>query len=255
MAHFLVLTGDGINCEKETAWAFEQAGGRASIVHINDMVQNPVWLHNYDGLAIPGGFSFGDDLGAGQILALKLRHQMGEDLTHFISKGAPIIGICNGFQVLIKLGLLPDTTKKPSIALAPNRHGEFVDRWVGLECPDNAVCKWTKGLVDIELPIRHGEGRVFFLPGKEKEIYNELSRRGQIALRYKTDVNGSYQNIAGLSDPTGLILGLMPHPEAYLYRETHYQLNQSKQMMEFGDGLQLFTNIVTYIKNNEKKKS
>ena len=254
MTHFLVLTGDGINCERETAWAFEQAGGKASIVHINDLLQKPTMIHDYDGMAFPGGFSFGDDLGSGQILAMKLRYQMGDELTSFISKGVPIIGICNGFQVLTKLGLLPNFRKERHMALAPNIHGKFIDCWVQMERPKHAVCKWTEGIMNIELPVRHGEGRVVFTRGIEKEIYESLYRNGQIALQYKTDINGSYKNIAGLTDPSGLILGLMPHPEGYLYRETHYQQKRTTALMEEGDGLLLFKNIVTYCNKKHRNE-
>lgn len=248
-ANFLVLTGDGINCERETAWAFEQAGGRACVVHINDLLQRPEMIHDYDGMAFPGGFSFGDDLGSGQILAIKLRHQMGEHLKTFIKKGSPIIGICNGFQVLTKLGLLPDMNKDRCMALAPNIQGRFLDRFVSIERIENAVCKWTTGLTDLELPVRHGEGRVVFTRGEEEDIYRELRENGQIALRYKEDINGSYEQIAGVTDRTGLILGLMPHPEAFLYRETHYQKRLTSQLMEMGDGLHIFTNIIDYCNN------
>ena len=246
---FLVLTGDGINCERETAWAFEQAGGHACIVHINDLLKRPDMIHEYAGMAFPGGFSFGDDLGSGQILAIKLRHQMGEHLKTFIQKGSPIIGICNGFQVLTKLGLLPDITKERYMALAPNIHGRFLDRFVSMERVENAVCKWTKGLTNLELPVRHGEGRVVFSRGKEEDIYSDLRRNGQIALRYKEDINGSYERIAGVTDKTGLILGLMPHPEAFLYRETYYQRQLTSQLMEIGDGLRIFTNIIDFCNN------
>ena len=248
-AHFLILTGDGINCERETAWAFERAGGSAYIVHVNDLLQRPTMIHEYDGMAFPGGFSFGDDLGSGQILAMKLRYQMGEELKLFVERGAPIIGICNGFQVLTKLGLLPDITKERYMALAPNIHGRFLDSWVPMERMSNAVCKWTQGMKDLELPIRHGEGRVVFTAGKEREIYEELRQHGQIALRYKMDINGSYEQIAGVTDRTGLILGLMPHPEAFLYQETHYQKRLTSELMDEGDGLQLFINIVEYCNN------
>ena len=247
--NFLVLTGDGINCERETAWAFEQAGGQGHIVHVNDVLENPKLIHDYDGMAFPGGFSFGDDLGSGQVLAIKLRYQMGEHLKRFVDGGAPIIGICNGFQVLTKLGLLPDITKERHMALAPNIHGRFIDRWVKMTRVKNAVCKWTTGMTDLELPVRHGEGRVVFSRGKEQEIYSELLSQGQIALRYEEDINGSYERIAAVTDKTGLILGLMPHPEAYLYQETHYRHRVHKEFLEQGDGLQLFKNIITYCEN------
>jgi phosphoribosylformylglycinamidine synthase len=250
-AHFLVLTGDGINCERETAWAFEQAGGQASICHVNDLLARPEQIHDYDGMAFPGGFSFGDDLGSGQVLAIKLRHQMSADLKKFIAKGSPIIGICNGFQVLTKLGMLPDFNEKRQMALAPNIHGRFINRWVNLERVENAICKWTTGLSKFELPVRHGEGRVVFSQDHEESIYQELLRNGQVALRYTEDINGSYQRIAGVTDKTGTILGLMPHPEAYLYQETHPKLDNGREFLESGAGLHIFKNIVQYCHSKE----
>jgi len=246
--HFLVLTGDGINCAKETAWGFELAGGTASIVHIGDLLNHPEQLLLFDGLALPGGFSFGDDLGAGHIMALKIRHGLGDWFTRFIAKGAPIIGICNGFQVLLKLGLLPNMNEPRTMALAPNLQGVFIDRWVELKRPSHSVCKWTEGLQRLTLPIRHGEGRIVFADGKEEQCFSELWSRGQVALQYINDVNGSHKEIAGICDPTGLILGLMPHPEANLFAVHHPTIQQNIQqnMFDKAVGAQLFTNIIRY---------
>ena len=246
--HFLVLTGDGINCAKETAWGFELAGGTASIVHIGDLLNHPEQLLLFDGLALPGGFSFGDDLGAGHIMALKIRHGLGDWFTRFIAKGAPIIGICNGFQVLLKLGLLPNMNEPRTMALAPNLQGVFIDRWVELKRPSHSVCKWTEGLQRLTLPIRHGEGRIVFADDKEEQCFSALWSRGQVALQYINDVNGSHKEIAGICDPTGLILGLMPHPEANLFAVHHPTIQQNIQqnMFDKAVGAQLFTNIIRY---------
>ena len=242
---FLVLTGDGINCANETAWAFELAGGQADIVHVNDLLNQPSKLFDYQGMAFPGGFSFGDDLGSGQVMALKMRHALGAELSGFVDNGAAIIGICNGFQMLTKLGLLPHPKRSRSVALAPNLHGQFIDRWVTLERPQSSVCKWTAGLEQFDLPIRHGEGRVVFSLGQEAALYQELLDRGQVALRYSKDVNGSYERIAAICDPTGMILGLMPHPEAHLFHL--HRPNHTAAPFTEGAGLKLFKNIVAHL--------
>lgn len=246
---FLILTGDGINCSNETSWAFELAGGRAEVGHINDLLATPERLLEFDGLAIPGGFSFGDDLGSGQILALKLRYTLGPTLQTFVARGSPIIGICNGFQVLTKLGLLPDWTQDRTMALAPNRDGRFINRWVQLEIPANSVCKWTHRFQQMYLPIRHAEGRVVFKQGRENQLYQALKERGQIALKYMDDVNGSHERIAGICDPTGLVLGLMPHPEAHLF--ALHRPQRASNPFEEGDGLLLFRNIVAHLQGEK----
>lgn len=247
---FLVLTGDGINCERETARAFELAGGNAKIAHINDVLENPKMLGGYDGLAVPGGFSFGDELGSGQIMALKIRHGLGDAFFKFIEAQKPVIGICNGFQVLVKLGLLPNPkTLERTVALAANEQGGFIDRWVTLNVEKNTVCQWMRGIEKMELPIRHGEGRIVF---KNESVYEDLKKKGQIALTYSEDVNGSHGRIAGLCDETGMVLGLMPHPEAHVYNATYK--NPSRNPMQGGDGLMLFKNIVHIMTGKEEGK-
>lgn len=244
---FLVLAGDGINCERETAQAFVQAGGDARVIHINDLVDHPAQMETVDGLAIPGGFSFGDELGSGQIMALKIRHGLGDYFRNFIAARKPVIGICNGFQVLVKLGLLPDMeAAERQMALAQNDHGSFINRWVTLDRDVASVCRWTAGMTRFELPIRHGEGRIVF---KDDDVYKELVRHGQIALRYTEDVNGSYDRIAGVCDKSGLVLGLMPHPEAHAYRATY--LLPETDYMRAGDGIALFRNIIQYLQQQE----
>ena len=243
----LVLCGDGINCERETALAFEVAGGSPHIMHVNDLLAQPERLHDYSGMAFPGGFSFGDDLGAGLVLGLKLRQTMGDHLRRFIADQKPIIGICNGFQVLSKLGLLPDFSGPRSMALAPNIHGQFIDRWVKMDIHTNSICKWTTGISSIELPVRHGEGRVVFTKGQAKSIFEQLVANGQVVLQYQEDINGSYENIAGICDPTGLVLGLMPHPEAYLFQGTRRTLS-AKPALSAGEGQALFQNILNHLR-------
>jgi phosphoribosylformylglycinamidine synthase len=244
---FLILSGDGINCERETALAFKQAGGTPTIIHINELLEKPTLLNEFDGMAIPGGFSFGDELGSGQVLALKIKHGLKEEFAKFVDDKKPIIGICNGFQVLVKLGLLPYPKDERVMALAQNKNGEFIDRWTQLNMVDGSICKWTDGIDmgSIELPVRHGEGRVVFAKGREEEIFNALSKNGQIPFCYDEDFNGSYKNIAGVCDPTGLILGMMPHPEAYLFEATYK--NKKENPHAKGMGQLLFDNIIKYL--------
>ena len=212
-AKFLVLTGDGINCERETARAFQLAGGEGTIVHINDLLQHPSRLKEFQGLALPGGFSFGDELGSGQLLALKILHEMGEEFQRFVDDKKPILGICNGFQVLAKLGIFP-------LGLAHN--GKFIDAFVELNV-HGVNSPWMRDLPPkLTLPIRNGEGRVVCNPGKIKDK--------QIALTYQNNPNFSHQSIAGVVDSSGLILGMMPHPEAFLEQ-----------------GKKIFENIVFYL--------
>jgi phosphoribosylformylglycinamidine synthase subunit PurQ / glutaminase len=247
---FLVLTGDGINCERETAKAFEKASASAQIMHINDLLERPKFLGEFQGLAIPGGFSFGDELGSGQILALKIRHGLDQEFLRFIDQKRPIIGICNGFQVLVKLGALPVPHKERSMSLAQNTSGHFLNRWAQLNIDKASVCKWTQGidLPSMELPVRHGEGRIVFTKGMEESIYLELKNKGQIPFTYEEDINGSFKKIAGVCDESGLILGMMPHPEAFISNATFK--NKSDKVLENGSGLLLFENIVRYLRNN-----
>jgi len=248
---FLVLAGDGINCERETARAFELANGAADICHVNALLEAPKMLSAYDGLAIPGGFSFGDELGSGQLLALKIQHQLSDVFHDFVEQKKPIIGICNGFQVLVRLGLLPHPFQERIVTLTTNDHGQFMNKWAKLETDEDSVCKWTQGLpAKIDLPVRHKEGRIILKPGEEDGIYLELKNNGQIPFHYDEDINGSYNKIAALCDPTGLILGMMPHPEAFVSQATYKSHHNNPQ--ECGDGLFLFDNIIAYLTGNEK---
>ncbi|MCY4524503.1 MAG: phosphoribosylformylglycinamidine synthase subunit PurQ [Halobacteriovoraceae bacterium] len=243
---FLVLAGDGINCERETRDAFEQAGASGEIIHVNDLLRRPSILNEFSGLALPGGFSLGDELGSGRIMALKLRYGMGGELDKFISAKKPIIGICNGFQILAQMGLLPYLTGGQSMALATNSKGCFMNRWVKIKT-EKTVCKWTALLPEsLELPIRHKEGRVVLSRDSKRDIYGELLEKGQIVFRYEEDVNGSFQNIAGVCDGEGLILGMMPHPEAFTFSATARTIRENP--LERGVGLLLFESIVKYLR-------
>lgn len=240
----LVLFGDGINCERETAEAFAMAGFEPQLFHINTLINKPKYLTEGDVLALPGGFSFGDELGSGQVLASKIKADLSGELSKFVNERKPVIGICNGFQVLVKLGILPWQQETGIVALARNSSGEFQDRWVNLEVPESRSI-WTRGVAatperQLQLPIRHGEGRLVIRAGSDG--YERLERDGLIALRYQNDVNGSTGRIAGLCDPSGVVLGLMPHPEAALWDWLHPSPHPGAAR-----GVELFQNAYNYV--------
>ena len=237
MPRFLILWGDGINCENETVRAVEAAGGQAEKIHINELCENSKLLLDFQGMVIPGGFSFGDHLGSGQILSLKLERFIGEPLSRFVER-FPVMGICNGFQTLLRLGLLPDADFKKSCALIENQQGHFHNEWVELERNATSACIWTRNLPEkFSLPARHGEGRFVC----EEKTLRRLQNSGQIALRYSDDFNGSMDRIAGICNSSGLVFALMPHPEAAVER---WQLPYSGEAF----GLQFFKNAVEYLK-------
>lgn len=247
----LVLTGDGINCEEETSLAFCELGVKTTIVHIHDLLMKKSMLNEHHILAIPGGFSFGDEIGSGQILALKLKYELGDELNKFIEQKKPIIGICNGFQALVRLGLVPKPFSPKEMTLTHNRQGHFINKWVDLTVP-NSQCVWTKEMIgqNIQLPIRHGEGRIKF-SGNEQEQqshYQKLIEQKQIALYYDQDVNGSYKQIAGVCSPDGTIFGLMPHPEAAI--SFWHSPDGSQKSEEKGLGLLLFEGGINYVEKN-----
>jgi phosphoribosylformylglycinamidine synthase len=217
----LIIRTAGINCDRELAHAFMLAGANVTTVHLNTLIHEPHRIDEARLIGIPGGFSYGDDIAAGRIFANRLRHQLLEPLQRAVERGAAIIGICNGFQVLVKLGLLPDPqVAAQTTTLADNTSGRFIDRWVRLSAPDDSACIWTKGLGDLTLPIAHGEGRFVV---RSDDVLQSLRANRQIAMTYAPDdnPNGSTADIAGICDPTGRVLGLMPHPERYVHATHH----------------------------------
>jgi len=230
-----VITGYGINADRELVDAFRLCGGAPDLVHVNDLISYPENLKRYSIIGFPGGFSFGDHLGSGLVFANLCKRNLKGHLERFISDGGLIIGICNGFQVLVKMGVLPnlDGSWTPCTSLIHNASGVFTDRWVEVTSRPECGCVWTAGIGTIDLPVRHGEGR--FITASP-EIYELLEKKRLIALTYsKLNPNGSEGNVAGITDPTGRILGLMPHPEAYPARENHPTWKE-------GDGLHIFRN-------------
>ncbi|MDD5692092.1 MAG: phosphoribosylformylglycinamidine synthase I [Candidatus Omnitrophica bacterium] len=251
-----VLRSAGTNCDKETAAAFKLAGGEPELAHINSLVSGAKSLNDFQILALPGGFSYGDDVASGKIFANELRFKLADSLREFIRAGKLIIGICNGFQILVKSGLLPGSTElKQNTSLIINDSGKFEDRWVYLK--PGGRCVWTKGLKNIiYLPVAHGEGK--FL-AQDKNVLKSLKDNGQVVFRYcdssgklsgyPDNPNGSIENIAGICDKTGRILGLMPHPERHLFSMQHPR-NWNLKSKKEGDGLQIFKNGVKYVRDN-----
>lgn len=264
-----VLRAPGTNCDIETAFAFEACGAAAERVHLFRLLESPSLLSDYQILCIPGGFSYGDDIGAGAIFAGQLRVKLGEMLGEFLTADKLALGICNGFQVLLKAGVLPGggeswqagADREPVATLTWNDNGKYTARWVTLGCSgSNSV--FLRGIEEIDLPIAHAEGRLVV---RDESTIDQWLSRGQIALCYRepalaatavselttaaapfpANPNGSAANIAGLSDPSGRVLGLMPHPERFIHGTQHPHWTRNGQTGE-GAGLQLFRNAVEY---------
>lgn len=255
-----ILKTAGTNCDKETAFAFSRVDADPEFVHINELVARSKNLGDYHILAIPGGFSYGDDLGAGKILANELRFKLANDLKKFMEQGKLIIGICNGFQILVKSGLLPGNPGlRQEVSLIINDSGKFEDRWAYLKSEKlkakSEKCVWTKNLpVVIYLPVAHGEGKFI---AQDKEVLEKLEENGQIVFQYckengdfggyPDNPNGSINNIAGICDESGHIFGLMPHPERHIDSTQHPRWKKNTASQE-GDGLRIFRNGVEYAK-------
>ncbi len=271
----IILRTAGTNCDIETAYAFQAAGAEADLVHINEIIKKKTVLDRYHILAIPGGFTYGDDVASGKILANELKFNLESKLSGFVNRGKLIIGICNGFQVLVKMGLLPSIKGKNKYdieaTLSLNDSGKFNARWVhlskrkkekvksGKRETNDDICVWTKGLSEvIYLPIAHAEGK--FIP-KDSKVLDALRKKGQVVFRYSDqngclkgyphNPNGSVDDIAGICDPTGRILGMMPHPErhiSYLQHPNWRRNPEDKKAM--GTGLGIFKNGVKFVKDN-----
>lgn len=256
----IVLTGFGINCDRETERALMRAGAVAERVHLNDLIADTAVLDAGHILAIPGGFSFGDDVASGRILANRLRYRLGERLMRFVADGKLVIGVCNGFQVLVKMGMLPmfDGEMRQEVTLAWNDSGRFENRWVALKAAAGTRCVWMKGIDRIELPVRHGEGKFI---AQDEAVLDRLWTQGQVALCYARldgspargefpyNPNGSTADIAGICDPSGRVFGLMPHPEAFVDRANHPRWTR-EELPEEGLGLKVFRNAVEYVAAN-----
>lgn len=249
----LVLRAPGTNCDEETAAAWSLAGAAVETWHVGRILEAPGALDRFQILTIPGGFSYGDDLGAGRILATRLAG-LGEAIGRFHDRGGLVLGICNGFQVLVKAGLLPGGSWKSPVTLTHNASGHFEARWVRL-LPSPGVSAFLTDAEPIELPVAHGEGQ--FLTA-DPEARSALERAGQVVLRYvdgdarptetyPANPNGSPGAVAGLCDPSGRIFGLMPHPERYVDPLHHPRWTRLGPKPE-GDGLRIFRNAVAALR-------
>ncbi len=266
----IVTTGYGTNCEVEMANACRLAGAdHVDIVHLSDLVDGKVKFTDYHFLNLPGGFLDGDNLGAAQAGAHRLRYarvkesgqRLIDQLLEFVEAGGLVLGVCNGFQLMVKTGLLPgfdNNYQSRSVSLIYNDSGRFEDRWVTCSMPEDSPCIFTKGMDKMELPVRHGEGKLVCM---DEAVRSRLKQEGLVAMQYvhpetgePTDEypfnpNGSDLAIAGLCDPTGRLMGLMPHPEAFHHRTNHPQWTR-KELPEEGAGLLFFRNAVEYARKN-----
>ncbi len=259
----LILRAPGTNCDQETAFAFEMAGGKPEAVHLNRLLENPQLAANYQILAIPGGFSYGDDISAGRIFGNQIRHHLRDCFEEFKAAGKLIMGICNGVQILVKSGvLLPDRADEPIATLTLNDSGKFEDRWVDLRVVGDK-CVFLRGIEQMYLPIAHAEGKFV---ARDQATLQRLDAAGQLVLRYTIDKrsevggqktesevvpypanpNGAQLNVAGLCDETGRVFGLMPHPERHV-DPTHHP-RWTREPRERGDGLAVFENAVQFFR-------
>ncbi len=256
--NILILRAPGTNCDFETAFAFEQAGGKTELLHINRLLESPAEFERFQILCIPGGFSYGDDVAAGRILANQIQHHLAERLNEFKDAGKLILGICNGFQVLMKSGvlLLDGGNDGAPATLTWNDSGKFEDRWTKLDVRSGKSV-FLKGIESMYLPVAHAEGKFVT---RDDAMLSKLEDAGQLVLRYVAqngraggngrvpypdNPNGSQANVAGTCDATGRVLGMMPHPERHI-DPTHHPRWTRGEAAETGDGLQVFVNAVKY---------
>lgn len=251
--HVLVLRAPGTNCDFETEHAFARVGGVAQRLHVNRLLENPNLLRDFQILCVPGGFSYGDDIAAGKVLAERMRNHLSEQLAEFRAAHKLILGICNGFQVLMKSGLLFDDPAGPAeVTLTWNDNGRYESRWVNLRV-ESSTCVFLQGIEQMYLPVAHAEGKLVF---RDERQAQQMAAAGQIAVRYTApqasdDVpypynpNGSQQHVAGICDPSGRVFGLMPHPERNI-EPTHHPRWTREGLRTEGDGLQIFRNAVRY---------
>ena len=246
----LLLRAPGTNCDVETAFAFEQAGALATTVHVNRLIEGDERLADYQILAIPGGFSYGDDISAGKVLANELRLRLGDEVHRFVEGGGLILGICNGFQVLVKSGIFsgPSAENTQPFTLSDNDSARFECRWVNLAVNPESPCVFTQGIERMALPVAHAEDKVIIgdssLPESNLALFY-TDEQGNRAAGYPHNPNGSDLDIAGVCDDTGRVFALMPHPERFIRRTQHPQWTR-RGRPDTGDGFRIFQNAVNW---------
>ena len=258
----LILRAPGTNCDEETAFAFEAAGAVAERVHVNRLIENPALKDRYQVLCVPGGFSYGDDIAAGRILATRLRRHLADMVDDFVHGNGDrlVLGICNGMQVLMRLGVLTEGVAADSdvpATLTWNDHGRFEDRWVHLVV-DQTPCVFLRGVERMYLPMAHAEGKFV---AANSAVIDQLKQQGRLALRYSAgpqgevddgtlafpaNPNGAQANVAGVCDATGRVFGLMPHPERHIDPTQHPSWTRRREQPEFGDGSIMFRNAISW---------
>ena len=252
MVNVLILRVAGTNCDVETEWAFKLAGAKAERIHINRIIENKKILEKYQVLVIPGGFAYGDDIAAGKVLANQIKYKLWNEICKFIESKKVIIGICNGFQVLVKAGILPWTGEQ-KVTLTWNNSARFEDRWVYLKV-EKSNSLFFKGLPEIiRLPVAHAEGKFI---SENKDILAKIKKEKLIILRYCDEKgnfagypynpNGSVENIAGICNKTGLVFGMMPHPERCILKYHFPDWTSCNYKNKFAYGFKIFKNVVEY---------
>ncbi len=252
-ARVLMLRAPGTNCDAETVFAFQQAGAAVSSVHVNQLICRDERLADYQIMVIPGGFTYGDDIAAGRVLANELKVKLEEDILRFIEDGKLILGICNGFQVLVKAGFLPEPSQHlpQLLTFSTNDSGKFECRWVYLRVNKECSCVFTEGIDTMYLPVAHAEGKVVADPEvlpQLKVALHYTDEQGNTSAGYPYNPNGSVEHIAGICDASGRVFALMPHPERHIRGTQHPQWTRLGAR-EYGDGFQIFRNAVEWAKN------
>lgn len=271
-AKALIIAGYGLNCEEESAYAFDYVGFNADIMHINDLIENPKVLDNYQALCLPGGFSYGDDTGSGNAFAQKMRLTVGDSLNNFVMRDTLTIGICNGCQIGMNLGLAPAINNAygtRQVAVTHNASARYQCRWIDMKVQENNS-PWLSDIETLHVPVAHGEGRFMM----DEDTLNTLQANNQIALKYTKNgapangefpynPNGSTDDIAAITDESGRVLLMMPHPERGMFtwqRDDYATLKdranrEGKTLTDCADGLQIFENAANYFGVKRLKKS